>query len=226
MRGELTEKQRQILGFIVERIAERGAPPTMREIAERFGFASPASVKGHLEALEKKGFIQRREWTARGIELVKERVSKLFWEREGIPLVGRVAAGRPILAEENIEEVLKLEGLFPVDQGLFALRVQGDSMIEAGILEGDILIVRPQPTAEIGDIVVAILGEEGTVKRFGRAGDHIRLEPANPNHLPIVTREARIVGVVLGVIRRISHQRSTYSYQHSAISNQQRLADS
>lgn len=199
----LTEKQRQILEFIVERMAERGAPPTMREIADRFGFASPASVKGHLDALEKKGFIQRREWTARGIELVKERVEKLFWEREGIPLVGRVAAGQPILAEENIEDVLKLEGLFPTDQGLFALRVQGDSMIEAGILEGDVLVVRPQPTADVGDIVVAILGEEGTVKRFGRAGDHIRLEPANRNYLPIVTREARIAGVVVGVIRRL-----------------------
>jgi repressor LexA len=160
-------------------------------------------VKGHLEALEKKGFIQRRSWTARGIELIKENVNRLFWNREGIPLVGRVAAGQPILAEENIEDVLKLEGLFPMDQGLFALRVQGDSMIEAGILEGDILIVRPQPTADVGDIVVAILGEEGTVKRFGRAGDHIRLEPANSKYLPIVTREARIVGVVIGVIRHL-----------------------
>lgn len=198
---ELTEKQRQILEFIVERIEERGAPPTMREIADRFAFASTASVKGHLDALEKKGFIQRREWTARGIELIKERVERLFGG--GIPLVGRVAAGQPILAEENIEDVLKLEGLFPTDQELFALRVQGDSMIDAGILEGDILIVRPQPTADVGDIVVAILGEEGTVKRFGRAGDHIRLEPANPNYLPIVTREARIVGVVIGVIRHL-----------------------
>ncbi len=203
MERELTEKQRQVLRFIVDCIEERGAPPTLREIAARFSFASPASVKGHLEALERKGFIRRREWTARGIEPVKERVRRLFWEREGIPLVGRVAAGRPILAEENIEDVLKLEGLFPTDQGLFALRVKGDSMIEAGILEGDILIVRPQPTADIGDIVVATLGEEGTVKRFGRSGDHIKLEPANKNYLPIVTHEARIVGVVIGVIRHL-----------------------
>lgn len=202
MERGLTDKQRKILEFIIDFLKERGAPPTIREIAGRFGFSSPASVLRHLLALERKGFIRRREYTARGIELVKESVRRLFLD-EGIPLVGRVAAGRPILAEENIEEVLKLEGLFPSDQGLFALKVRGDSMIEAGILEGDILIVRPQPTAQIGDIVVAILGDEGTVKRFGRAGDHIKLESANEKYPPIVTSDARIVGVVIGVVRKL-----------------------
>jgi len=201
----LTERQRRILEFIVERIEDQGAPPTLREIAQHFGLASPASVRGHLEALEKKGFIRRRGWTARGIEPVKDRIKKLFWEREGwIPLLGRVAAGRPLLAEENIEDVLKLEGLFPRDQGLFALRVKGDSMVGAGILDGDIVIVRPQPTAEAGEIVVALIedGEaEGTVKRFRCRGDEIVLESANPAYPPIVTREARIVGVVVGLVR-------------------------
>jgi repressor LexA len=149
---------------------------------------------------------------ARGIELVQDQVRRLFWMREGIPLVGRVAAGRPILAEENIEEVLRLEGLFPADQELFTLRVQGDSMIEAGIQEGDILIVRPQPTAEDGEIVVAILDDEGTVKRLRRAPDGIILEPANHNYEPIFTREARIVGVVIGLVRYLRpSQLRTYS---------------
>lgn len=199
---ELTERQKEILRFILDRIEERGAPPTMREIADYFHLASPASVKVHLEALEKKGFIRRRAWTARGIEPVKEKIRRLFWRREGIPLVGRVAAGKPILAEENIEEVLPLKGLFPASEELFALRVQGDSMIEAGIYEGDLLVVRPQPTAEDGEIVVAILDDEGTVKRYFREGDRVRLEPANPNYSPIVTGEARVVGKVIGLIRR------------------------
>jgi repressor LexA len=203
MTDELTPKQRQILEYIVDMIEGRGSAPTLREIADRFGFTSPASAKSHLQALEKKGYIQRRAWSARGIELVKERVQRVFWRREGIPLVGRVAAGKPILAEENIEEVLKLQGIFPHDEDLFALRVQGDSMIEAGIFEGDILIVRQQPTANVGDIVVALIGDEGTVKRYGRAGDHIRLEPANAKYPPIITSEARVAGKVIGVIRRL-----------------------
>lgn len=203
MTDELTPKQKRILEYIVDMIEKRGSAPTLREIADRFGFTSPASAKSHLQALEKKGYIQRRPWSARGIELVKERVQKVFWRHEGIPLVGRVAAGKPILAEENIEEVLKLQGIFPHDEDLFALRVQGDSMIEAGIFEGDILIVRQQSTANVGDIVVALIGDEGTVKRYGRAGDHIRLEPANAKYPPIITSEARVAGKVIGVIRRL-----------------------
>ncbi|MBI1729362.1 transcriptional repressor LexA [Candidatus Acetothermia bacterium] len=203
MSRELTEKQRQILQFIVESMDDTGVTPTMREIASRFGFSAPASVRRHLDALEKKGYIRRHEGRARGIEPIKDQVRRLFWQRTGIPLVGQVAAGTPILAEENIEDVLQLGGLFPMEQGLFALRVKGDSMIEAGILEGDLLVVRPQPTADVGDIVVAMLGDEGTVKRFGRAGDHIRLEPANKDYFPIITRDARVVGVVVGLVRHL-----------------------
>ncbi len=203
MPRELTEKQRQILEFVVDFMEDKGVTPTMREIASRFGFSAPASVRRHLEALEKKGYIRRHEGRARGIEPIRERIRRLFWQRDGIPLVGQVAAGQPILAEENIEDVLQLEGLFPTEQGLFALRVKGDSMIEAGILEGDLLVVRPQPTANVGDIVVALLGDEGTVKRFGRAGDHIRLEPANKDYLPIITQDARVVGVVVGLVRHV-----------------------
>ena len=203
MSRELTEKQRQILQFVVEFMEDSGVTPTMREIASRFGFSAPASVGRHLDALEKKGYIRRHEGRARGIELIKEQVRRLFWQRTGIPLVGQVAAGTPILAEENIEDILQLDGLFPMEEGLFALRVKGDSMIEAGILEGDLLVVRPQPTANVGDIVVAMLGDEGTVKRFGRAGDHIRLEPANKDYFPIITRDARVVGLVVGLVRHM-----------------------
>ncbi len=201
MRNDLTEKQRQILEFILKFIEERGAPPTLREITERFEMSSPASAQGHLEALEKKGYIRRRGFSARGIEPIWEKIRRLFWQRQGIPLVGRVAAGKPILAEENIEDVLTLEGLFHKDENLFALRVQGDSMIEAGIFENDILIVRQQPTAEVGEIVVAIVGDEGTVKRLSRASDRMLLEPANPKYKPIIAEEIRIVGKVIGVVR-------------------------
>lgn len=204
MRRKLTLKQKQILQFILEHLEEQGAPPTLREIADHFGFTSPASVKPHLEALEKKGYIRRHEHKARGIELVWERVRKVFWQRAGIPLVGRVAAGQPILAEENIEAVLDLKGLFPEAQyeKLFALRVQGDSMRNAGILEGDLVIVRPQPKAEDGDIVVAIVNEEeGTIKRFFQEKDAVRLEPANPSYKPIRTKNVRIVGKVIGLVR-------------------------
>lgn len=201
MRSDLTDRQRQILEFILEFIEERGAPPTLREITERFEMSSLASAQGHLEALEKKGYIRRRGFSARGIEPVWEKIRRLFWQRHGIPLVGRVSAGKPILAEENIEDVLTLEGIFPKDERLFALRVQGDSMIEAGIFENDILIVRQQSTADIGDIVVVIMGDEGTVKRLGRSGDRMLLESANPKYQPIIVEEARIVGKVIGVVR-------------------------
>jgi len=143
--------------------------------------------------------------------LIQEKVRKLFWNLQGIPLVGRVAAGQPILAQENIEDVLELKGMFPRDNDLFALRVKGDSMIEAGIIENDLIIVRPQQTANIGEIVVAIIDDEGTVKRFGQAGDHIRLEPANKNYLPIITKEARIVGKVIGLIRDMQGSHSMMS---------------
>ena len=206
MNLNLTPRQKQILKFILDHTERFGSSPTLREIADHFGFSGPASVRPHLQALEKKGFIRRHEHRARGIELVWEKVKEIFWQRVGIPLVGRVAAGRPILAEENIEEVLDLKGLFPEarHERLFALRVQGDSMVGAGILEGDIVIVRPQPEAQDGDIVVAIVNEEeGTIKRFFRERDRVRLEPANLGYKPIRTRNVRIVGKVIGVVRHL-----------------------
>ncbi len=207
MEEGLTAKQEQMLEFILDCLDDRGTAPTIREIADRFGYASPGSVQRHLDALEKKRYIRRREGAARGIEPIWESVRRVFWRRMGVPVVGRVAAGEPILAEANIEEVLDLKDLFPHDDQLFALRVQGDSMVGAGILEDDLVILRPQPTAEFGQIVAAIVedGEaEGTIKHFNRRGDQIVLEPANPNYQPIVADNVRIVGVALGVVRRFN----------------------
>jgi len=202
-RGELTERQHQVLKFIVEMIEERGLPPTIREIGERFGISSTLGVWRHLRALERKGYIKRREGQARGIELITERVRKLFFGRRHIPLVGRVAAGKPILAVENIEGFLSLEELFP-EEGDFALRIQGDSMKDAGILPGDIVVVRQQPTADIGEIVVALVNEEeATVKRLAQVKGELYLEPANPRYRPIPAEGAEIVGKVVGVIRRL-----------------------
>ncbi len=215
MPSSLTEKQVRFLEFILDYREEQGTAPTIQEMADHFGYASPGSVQRYLEALEKKGYIRRRERLARGVELIWENVRKVFWQRMGIPVVGRVAAGSPILAEANIEEVLDLQDLFPNDDELFALRVEGDSMVEAGILEGDLVVLRPQPTADSGQIVAAIVdnGEpEGTVKRFNRRGDQVVLEPANPNYQPIVADDVRIVGVALGVVRRFgaSHTRRLF----------------
>lgn len=211
MERKPTETQEQILKFIVDHIEEDGSPPTIREISGHFGYSAPTSARTHLQALAKKGYIILHEGRARGIELVTEKVQKLFWSISGIPLVGRVAAGTPILAEENIEDVLQFKGFFHQDEGLFALRVKGDSMIEAGIYENDLIIVRPQTTANIGEIVVAIIDDEGTVKRYGQAGDHIRLEPANKNYLPIITRDVRIVGKVIGLIRDMQGPQTFFS---------------
>lgn len=199
----LTDRQTQVLGYIVGVLERHGAPPTVREIADRFGFASPGSVQRHLDALEKKGCLQRREGLARGIELNRARVREVIGLSDGIPLVGRVAAGRPIVAEENVERILHMDGLFPSDMELFALRVDGDSMVEAGIFPGDLVVVRPQPTAETGDVVAALVEDEGTVKRLAYHDDRPVLEPANPHYRPIVSDSIRIVGVVVGLVRQM-----------------------
>jgi repressor LexA len=198
----LTEKQRQILDFIVERVEEHGAPPTLREIGEKFHFGAVRSAQSHLQALEQKGYIRRLPGKSRGIELVREKLQK--YRRPGIPLVGHIAAGRPINAEADIQEFIRLDVLFPTDEGPFALRVQGDSMIGAGILEGDLVVVQPRTTVAIGEIVVALINnDEATVKYLGRDGEKLALFPANSEYPPIPIENAQVVGRVVGVIRRL-----------------------
>jgi len=204
MSGLLTGRQRQALDFIVRATGERGCPPTIREIGDALGISSTNGVRYVLQALVRKGYIRRRPLVSRGIEVVAGRPRG---HMVTVPLVGRVAAGEPILAEENIEDFFFLDSSFLTSGQVFALRVQGESMKDVGILDGDIVFARQQSTAEKGEIVVALIGEEATVKRFYPENGRVRLEPANPDYGPIVVDKKapgfRVAGKVVGLIRRI-----------------------
>ena len=197
-----TETQKKVLEFIREEIRERGLPPTIREIGKRFGFRSTGTVRDHLRALEQKGYLRRTQNRSRGIDLDP----KLKEDR--VPILGRVAAGFPILAEENLEGHIDLnEVLHARDAEHFALRVQGDSMMGAGIMEGDYVIVHSQDTAEFGEIVVALVDGQVTVKRLkpGKGKEAPLLVPENPAYEPIpVTEETRILGMVVSLLRNYS----------------------
>jgi repressor LexA len=203
---ELQKRQQRILDVIEEAVRAQGYPPTVREIGAAVGLCSPASVQGHLAALEAMGYIRRGSSKRRALEVVRPRtvLTDTAAVHTGVvPLVGRVAAGMPILAEENLEDFIDIPR-FMGDEGVcFALRVAGTSMINAGILDGDIVVVRQQETANDGDIVVAVLQDEATLKRFFREADQVRLQPENDAMQPILTRDPRIVGKVTGVLRRL-----------------------
>jgi len=204
---ELQERQRRILQFIEETVRTQGYPPTVREIGAAVGLCSPASVQGHLTALEGMGYIRRGSAKRRALELVRTGRSVPWADGEPacsrVPLVGRVAAGAPILAEDNVEDSLDIPRFLGDDSGSFALRVTGTSMVNAGILDGDIVVVRQQDSADDGDIVVALLEDEATLKRFFREADQVRLQPENDAMEPILTKDPRIVGKVTGVLRRL-----------------------
>ncbi len=194
---ELTERQREILEFIYTHIREEGTPPTVREIGRRFSLTSTGSVRDHLSALVRKGYIEKIPGLSRGIRLVKEVFSDLY----SIPIVGKIVAGEPELAVEDIEGRLIVDRKLAKSRKNFALRVSGDSMVEEGIMEGDYVVVCPQPAAEQGEIVVALIGDEATVKKFKRKGKSIKLLPANPSYSPIeLTDDVTIVGKVIGEI--------------------------
>jgi len=216
---KLTQRQRAVFDFIRERVQQEGRPPTVREIGSRFSFSSTGSVRTHLRALEKKGYIRKQAAISRGIVLEQAAraaadiqppiapITRKGWTTREVPVVGRVAAGPPILAVEDIEEILELdEDILPSRGELFALRVSGDSMVNAGIKNGDLVFVRRQPTAEPGDIVVAIVNGEATVKSYQPEGGTICLKPANENFTPIYvdakTGDFSIVGKVTGMMRR------------------------
>jgi len=197
----LNQRAREILVYIQRFQRERGYPPTIREIGSAFEIASTNGVRYYLNLLEKAGHVKRSEKISRGIESVGRAQAT-----PGIPILGRVAAGQPILAEESVEGTLEMTEVFGRADGLFALRVRGDSMIDAGILESDYVIVRQQDRASAGEIVVGLLGEEATVKYYQPRRGRIELVPANDKYAPIVVENAadfRILGVVRGVIRTV-----------------------
>lgn len=200
MAKSLTPRQEQVLEFIQEEIRSRGYPPTVREICQGLGLRSSSTVHAHLSQLEKKGYIRRDPTKPRAIEVLAEDDDHLI----PVPIIGRVTAGEPILAVENQEGTMTLPKDFVGSGENFLLRVRGDSMIGAGILDGDLVLVRRQDTADNGDIVVALVnGEEATVKRFFREKDYIRLQPENEHLEPIITKELRVLGKVIGVLRRL-----------------------
>ncbi|HLN62214.1 MAG TPA: transcriptional repressor LexA [Symbiobacteriaceae bacterium] len=200
----LTERQRQVLQYIKDEIRAKGYPPSVREIGEAIGLSSSSTVHGHMARLEEKGYIRRDPTKPRAIEVLDDDFALPRKRTIEVPVLGRVTAGLPIFADQNIEDHLPL----PVDfvraeeKDLFFLTVQGDSMIEAGILNGDYVLVRRQHVANNGDIVVALIEDEATVKRFYKEQGHIRLQPENRYMDPIIVPSAQILGKVAGLIRR------------------------
>jgi repressor LexA len=200
---DLTKRQKEIFEFIRRYAGKYGYPPTVREIGKAVGLHSSSTVHAHLANLEKSGLLRRDPSKPRAIELLVDRARKAI-RQPGLPLVGQVAAGQPVLAEENIEEYLDVPDMVGGEDGDYVLRVRGDSMKDAGILEDDYVVVRPADDADNGEIVVALIGEEATVKRYFHEADHIRLQPENEAMEPIRTTEAKLLGRVVGVFRKVS----------------------
>ena len=210
---DLTKRQQEIFDFIKRYSASHGYPPTVRDIGKAVGLASSSTVHAHLANLEKVGLLRRDPSKPRAIELLDKATAtatsaldavKSAVLPNGLPLLGQVAAGQPLLAEENIEEYVQIPEIAGGEEGEYLLRVRGDSMINAGILPDDVVVVRKQDTAADGEIVVALVGEEATVKRFFREDDHVRLQPENDALEPIRSREVKVLGRVVGVMRRVA----------------------
>lgn len=212
MTGKVTKRQQAVLDCIEDCIREKGYGPTVREVCQSLGLSSPSTVHVHLKALEQKGLIKRDPLKSRSIALtypledassVANVVQPSFSKIVNVPLVGNVAAGSPILAEENITDMVTLPTDIVGDSPSFLLSVCGESMIEAGINDGDYVVVKEQPVANNGDIVVALIDDGATVKRFYRESDHIRLQPENSSMDPIITTDCSIAGKVVAVFRRL-----------------------
>jgi repressor LexA len=206
---DLTKRQQEIFDFIRRYSARYGYPPTVRDIGKAVGLASSSTVHAHLANLEKLGLLRRDPSKPRAIEMLERGVGnavesvKGIVRSEGLPVLGAVAAGQPMLAEENIEDYVPVPDMAGGGDGNYLLQIRGDSMKDAGILEGDHVVVHSQDTARDGDIVVALLGEEATVKRFFREPDHIRLQPENETMEPIRSKEVKVLGRVVGLLRRV-----------------------
>jgi repressor LexA len=200
---KLTKRQQEIFDFVKRYAGEHGYPPTVRDIGKAIGLTSSSTVHAHLANLEKLGVLRRDPTKPRAIEVLVGK-AKAAARPSGLPVVGQVAAGEPVLAEENIEEYVEVPSFAGGEEGEFVLRVKGDSMKDIGIFEGDHVIVRGQDTARNGEIVVALVGDEATVKRFFREPDHVRLQPENSAVEPIRSRDVQVLGRVVGVCRRVS----------------------
>ncbi|KPU28149.1 hypothetical protein TR13x_02085 [Caloranaerobacter sp. TR13] len=206
MYEDLSFKQLKILEFIKKEIQVKGYPPSVREICKAVGLKSTSTVHGHLSKLEEKGYIRRDPTKPRAIEILdKDNIYNYYSKKEiiEIPVVGKVTAGEPILAVQNIEDMFPLPLDFIQSDKVFILSVKGESMIEAGILDGDYVIVRQQNYANNGDIIVALIDDEATIKRFFKEADHIRLQPENQYLEPIIVNDVKILGKVIGVFRKI-----------------------
>jgi repressor LexA len=209
----LTKRQEQTLDFIRRSIEERGYPPTLREIGEYMGIRSTNGVNDHLRALERKGYLRREDMKSRALKLVDDVMARQSRPDDDttfeVQVLGRVAAGLPLLAQENVVDTIRVDRmLVRGGRDVFGLRVTGDSMVDAGILSGDYIFVNKQPTAERGDIVVALIGDEATVKYFYPERDYVRFQPANAQMAPILVRAAdfkptMLLGKVVGVYRRV-----------------------
>ncbi len=199
---DLTKRQKEIFDFIGKYAEKTGYPPTVREIGKAVGLHSSSTVHAHLANLEKIGLLRRDPTKPRAIELLVDKAKKAI-RGPGLPVVGEVAAGEPVLAEERIEEYLEVPEVIGGETGDYILRVKGDSMKDAGIIEGDYVVVRPAEIADDGEIVVAVIEDEATVKRFYRESDKVRLQPENKAYKPIVTTEAKLLGRVTGVFRKV-----------------------
>ena len=200
--GKISAKQQEILDYIKEEILKRGYPPAVREICEAVNLRSTSSVHSHLETLEKNGYIRRDPTKPRAIEICDDNFQMVRTEMVSLPVVGQVAAGTPILAEENVEETLTLPEDIVGHGDVFILRVRGESMIQAGIMNDDYIVVHKQPDANNGEIVVALIEDEATVKRFYKENGHIRLQPENDTMEPIIVPTVMILGKVVSLIRK------------------------
>ena len=200
--GNITPKQKEILEYIKDQILTRGFPPAVREICEAVNLKSTSSVHSHLETLEKNGYIRRDPTKPRAIEILDDNFNLTRREMVNIPIIGRVAAGEPLLAEQNIEDYFPIPVEYMPNKQTFMLQVQGESMINAGILSGDYVIVEQAPSAENGEQVVALIEDGATVKTFYREEGIIRLQPENPSMSPIIVKDVAILGKVIGLFRK------------------------
>jgi repressor LexA len=199
---DLTKRQKEIFDFIRRYGSKYGYPPTVREIGKAVGLHSSSTVHAHLANLEKVGLLRRDPTKPRAIELLVDRAKRAV-RGQGLPLVGEVAAGEPVVAEERIEDYLEVPAAIGGQDGDYVLRVKGDSMKDAGILAGDYVVVQQAEEARNGEIVVALIEDDATVKRFYREKDRVRLQPANKDFKPIRTRDAKVLGRVVGVLRKV-----------------------